>query len=468
MIPVVKGWLTENAQVVASTALQVFGGMGYIEETGIAQQYRDVRITTIYEGTTGIQALDLVGRKLIRDMGASRDQGAQADRRVRARSSGQSDDARIKALAQPLADATKALGDSAQWIGMNAMGDLHKAFANSVPFLNFFGVVAGGWQLFRGAKVAAEKIAAGDSDPFYAAKIDTATFYAHNVLSQAAWLKKQITEGSADVMAGGDDIFDVERRALATAYDRARPHGKTTMNSNTERVKSADLGDGIRLLTLDNPPVNALGYATCAELVPLLEAADADPAVTTVIFTGANGMFSGGADVNDFSTPPTAATKTVRDVIEAVERSDKTFVAAIDGNALGGGFELALACDYRVATPAVARRPARDQARPVAGRGRHAAPAAPDRRERRAADDAQGRHGQGARRAQEGHPRRGRRRRCARRGEELRRQAEAPHLAAQGGARRREPRAVRDAVRRRAGAHDGAARRRTAGTPRTS
>ena len=71
MIPVVKGWSTENSQVVASTALQVFGGMGYIEETGIAQQYRDVRITTIYEGTTGIQALDLVGRKLIRDMGAS-------------------------------------------------------------------------------------------------------------------------------------------------------------------------------------------------------------------------------------------------------------------------------------------------------------------------------------------------------------------------------------------------------------
>jgi len=122
-------------------------------------------------------------------------------------------------------------------------------------------------------------------------------------------------------------------------------------NTNTtQRVKMTDLGDGVRLITLDNPPVNALSYALSGELVPLIEAADKDPNVTTVIFTGANGMFSGGADVNDFTTLPTAETKTVRSVIEAMERSGKTFVAAIDGNALGGGFELSLACDYRVAT----------------------------------------------------------------------------------------------------------------------
>lgn len=216
MIPVVKGWLTENSQVVASTALQVFGGMGYIEETGIAQQYRDVRITTIYEGTTGIQALDLIGRKLIRDMGASATKVLKQIGKF-AKELEASENPEVKALAQPLADATKALGETAQWIGMNAMGDLRKAFANSVPFLNFFGIVAGGWQLFRGAKIAAEKLAAGDADPFFTAKIQTATFYAHNVLTQYAYLQKQIVEGSGDVMAGSDEMFDVERRALVSA-----------------------------------------------------------------------------------------------------------------------------------------------------------------------------------------------------------------------------------------------------------
>ncbi|HWT07374.1 MAG TPA: enoyl-CoA hydratase/isomerase family protein, partial [Xanthomonadales bacterium] len=121
-------------------------------------------------------------------------------------------------------------------------------------------------------------------------------------------------------------------------------------NATSQRVKMTDAGDGVRLITLDNPPVNALSYALSAELVPLIESADNDASVTTVIFTGANGMFSGGADVNDFTTVPTAETKTVRSVIEAMERSGKTFIAAIDGNALGGGFELSLACDYRVAT----------------------------------------------------------------------------------------------------------------------
>jgi 3-hydroxyacyl-CoA dehydrogenase len=107
--------------------------------------------------------------------------------------------------------------------------------------------------------------------------------------------------------------------------------------------------DGVRIITLDNPPVNSLSFALSGELVPIIEAASADASVQAVVFIGANGLFSAGADVNDFNTEPGPQTKTVRHVIAAVEKSEKTFVAAIEKNALGGGLELSLACDYRVA-----------------------------------------------------------------------------------------------------------------------
>src|SRR5215469_4040658 len=107
--------------------------------------------------------------------------------------------------------------------------------------------------------------------------------------------------------------------------------------------------DGIRVIILDNPPVNSLSFALSGELLPIVEAASADANIKAIIFTGANGIFSGGADINDFSVEPTPETRTIRDVIAAVERSDKVFIAAIEKNALGGGLELSLACDYRVA-----------------------------------------------------------------------------------------------------------------------
>src|SRR5579872_2848408 len=108
--------------------------------------------------------------------------------------------------------------------------------------------------------------------------------------------------------------------------------------------------DGMLVLTLNNPPVNALGFALSGDLYKAVDAAEGDPAVRAVVLTGAGGTFSGGADINEFRGEPPPDATTIRDVIARIERGTKTYVAALDGNALGGGFELALACDYRIGT----------------------------------------------------------------------------------------------------------------------
>ncbi|MBC5810353.1 MAG: acyl-CoA dehydrogenase [Candidatus Eremiobacteraeota bacterium] len=188
MTPIVKGWCTETGVEIASTALQVFGGMGFVEETGVAQQYRDVRITSIYEGTTGIQALDLVGRKILRDGGAT------AGRVIReihdcARALESDADSTLRAIGERLARATSALGTATK--SLLAQGDIVEAAAASVPYLKLWGVVAGGWQIARSAQIARARLAEAD-DAFYRGKIDTALFYCDHVLSRAAWYAESI------------------------------------------------------------------------------------------------------------------------------------------------------------------------------------------------------------------------------------------------------------------------------------
>jgi len=217
MTPVVKGWSTDTAIEICSTALQVFGGMGYIEETGIAQQYRDVRITAIYEGTTGIQALDLVGRKLLRDMGKTA-MRVIGEIKAFAATLESSSNADVRAIREQLLKGLDALVAASQSIGKSATSDLPASMACSVPYLKLWGIVAGGWQMARAAAIAEQKLAANDVETeFYKTKLATARFYADHVLSQAAWLRHQIVEGSTSVMTVAENEFDLDRKVMTPA-----------------------------------------------------------------------------------------------------------------------------------------------------------------------------------------------------------------------------------------------------------
>jgi len=203
MIPVVKGWCTETGIEVASLGVQVHGGMGFVEETGAAQYLRDARITTIYEGTTGIQAMDLVGRKIAREAGATAKAWLATLKSLDAELA-RSGNVDVKALRAQLAQGAQAVADCVNFIVESK--DPRGTFAGAVPFLKLMGIVAGGWQMARAALAAEKKLASGDR-AFLEAKIATARFYGDHVLVQAGALRDTVVKGAAAVMSLTEDQF---------------------------------------------------------------------------------------------------------------------------------------------------------------------------------------------------------------------------------------------------------------------
>ena len=207
MIPIVKGWSTETAQKVASLGVQVHGGMGFVEETGAAQYYRDSRIMTIYEGTTGIQANDFIGRKTARDGGAVARVVAGEMEKVAKELAGHAD-ANLKAIGARLGEGVAAARAAAAWLVPAFGAQPRVAHAVAVPYLELWGIVAGGWQLGRGALIAAKHLREGTGDArFLTAKIHTARFYADSMLPQAAGLARTVTEGSDAALALAAEQF---------------------------------------------------------------------------------------------------------------------------------------------------------------------------------------------------------------------------------------------------------------------
>jgi hypothetical protein len=203
MIPIVKGWSTETGIEIASLGVQVHGGMGFVEETGAAQYLRDARITTIYEGTTGIQAMDLVGRKIAREGGATAKAWLEELRGFDAELA-RSENPDVQSLRGQLAAGVRALADGVQF--MVAEKDPVVAFAGAVPFLKLAGIVAGGWQMARAALIAERRMREGDAN-FLKAKIATARFYGEHVLVQAPGLRDTVVKGGAGVMALSEEQF---------------------------------------------------------------------------------------------------------------------------------------------------------------------------------------------------------------------------------------------------------------------
>jgi alkylation response protein AidB-like acyl-CoA dehydrogenase len=207
LIPVVKGWSTEMGIEVATLGIQVHGGMGFIEETGAAQHLRDARITTIYEGTTGIQANDLVGRKMGREGGRTA-LALLVEIEKLPGQLGRSNDPQLIAIAEALATSAHQLRKTVEWVSETYAANPAAVAAASVYVLKLMGITLGGWMLARSAQVAAKQLAAGGGDGDYLkGKILTARFFGDHVMAQAPAL-------ASAAMNGAESVLGVEEALL--------------------------------------------------------------------------------------------------------------------------------------------------------------------------------------------------------------------------------------------------------------
>ncbi|MBU3738169.1 MAG: acyl-CoA dehydrogenase [Rhodoferax sp.] len=200
MVPLVKGYSTEMSLEVTSAAVQVHGGMGFVEETGVAQYYRDAKILTIYEGTTAIQANDLIGRKTARDGGATARAlaGRMAQTEAELLAQGSAD---AQAVARRLQSARLAFLDVVDFVAGQTKASPNAVFAGSVPYLMLAGNLMAGWQLARALLVAQDHLARGEDVAFMRAKVTTARFYADHLLTRVPGQRDAIVDGASAVTA---------------------------------------------------------------------------------------------------------------------------------------------------------------------------------------------------------------------------------------------------------------------------
>jgi acyl-CoA dehydrogenase len=206
LIPIVKGWSTDQGTLMASLAMQIYGGMGFIEETGVSQTLRDVRITSIYEGTTGIQANDLLNRKVVRDRGQTLT--ALLSDLMRELNDIRGSEPALRSVRNASIEGLTVLRDATVSLLYEFGMEPARAYAVSVPYLHLCGRVLGGALMARSAAIAARRLAEGAPDAkFYRGKLQSARFYAEHLLPESLSLARTVKSGGASVVESDSELI---------------------------------------------------------------------------------------------------------------------------------------------------------------------------------------------------------------------------------------------------------------------